>query len=235
MSTPQANPAKKTIGFMLHGVGPVPRHIEADEIPYWTGIARFNAILDIAQSAPNRVLVTFDDGNRTDLDIALPALQARGLHAWFFVLSSRIGKPGYLDAEAIRALRAGGMTIGIHGSRHIPWKGLDETTWLADFEPCRQRLEDILGEAVDSVALPFGEVDFGVCRLLRRAGMARVFTSFHGPTLDSDWLVRRECVKETVDLATIEQWLTRPYGVGDFAYSFLRAARHVRHAALWRA
>lgn len=52
-------------------------------------------------SADMRILIelTFDDGNASDLTIAAPALQARGLAASFFVCASRIGQAGDLGAE----------------------------------------------------------------------------------------------------------------------------------------
>ena len=40
----------------------------------------------------------FDDGNASDVELALPALRERGLKATFFVVAGRLGTPGFLDA-----------------------------------------------------------------------------------------------------------------------------------------
>lgn len=220
--------------LMLHGLGTPPTHLSVDEKRYWIDEDRFAQILACTKRAGPRVEITFDDGNASDLDIALPALQKAGLAASFFVIAGNIGQAGHLDEDGIRTLRDGGMRIGSHGTRHIPWTSLSDAEVRADLDEAERRLRDILGASIDSVAVPFGECDVRVARILRRAGIARVYTSFHGPTLASDWLIRRECVTADLPMATIEDWMLRRYHAGDVVYSFLRAAKHVRHAALWR-
>jgi peptidoglycan/xylan/chitin deacetylase (PgdA/CDA1 family) len=220
--------------LMLHGLGPPPTHLSAVEKLYWTGIDRFKAIVEMARRAPERIILTFDDGNQTDVQIALPILQQAGLQAHFFLLAGRISRPGYLNEGDILALHRAGMTIGSHGIRHVAWTTLKDDALLEQIQGGVRRLESIVGEPITDAAIPFGECDFRIARTLRRAGIDRVFSSFHGPTLDGDWLVRRECVTVDIPLTTIEDWMFRRYHAGDVVYSFLRAAKHVGPAALWR-
>lgn len=221
--------------LMLHGLGSPPAHLSADEKRYWIDLDRFAAILDMVRRAEGRVELTFDDGNHTDAGIALPMLQKAGLRARFFVIAGSIGEPEHLSEADIRALQAAGMRIGSHGFRHLPWTAISDDAVREDIATAGKRLAEIVGAPIGEVAVPFGECDLRIVRLLRRARIGRVFTSFHGPTLNRDWLVRRECVTTDIPMATIEDWIFRRYGAYDVVYSTLRAARHVRHAVLWGA
>ena len=66
----------------------------------------------------NILAITFDDGNMSDLAIAAPELEARGLKATFFVLTGRLGQVGSLGWADVGALQARGMQIGSHGIDH---------------------------------------------------------------------------------------------------------------------
>ena len=48
--------------------------------------------------------VTFDDGNISDYEVALPTLVEHGRRGIFFVLAGRIGQHGYLSAAQIREM-----------------------------------------------------------------------------------------------------------------------------------
>jgi peptidoglycan/xylan/chitin deacetylase (PgdA/CDA1 family) len=220
--------------LMFHGLGTPPAELSADEKRYWTGVERFRQILDLVARAPNRIRLTFDDGNDSDVKIALPLLREAQLNATFFVIANRIGLPRHTGEDDIRALHAAGMAIGSHGCDHVAWTELSGDVIAEVVTRSFARLSAILTAPPDSVAVPFGACDTRVARVLRGLGLDRVYTSFHGPTLDSDWLVRRECITADTPMHVIEDWLTRHYNAADVAYSFLRTARHVRHAALWR-
>jgi peptidoglycan/xylan/chitin deacetylase (PgdA/CDA1 family) len=223
------------ICLMLHGLGEPPRDLDAEERRYWTGLDSFARIVALAKAAPGRILFTFDDGNDTDAKIALPALVAAGLKARFFVSTDFIGQPGHVGEDDLRALHAAGMTIGSHGCQHTSWQTMAGDEVAEDVIRSFARLGSILHERIDEVAAPYGELGFREARILRRLGVRRVFTSFHGPFLDGDFLVRRECVTVDTPMETVERWLTGDYRLHDAAYAMLRAARHVGPAALWRA
>ena len=118
--------AKELRVLNFHGIGAPGRTPEPGEADYWIGVDRFHGVLDrIATHANHEQLaITFDDGNISDLVIAAPGLQQRGLKAEFFVLTGRIGKPGSLGAEDIRELMRAGMRIGSHGVAHKDWARL---------------------------------------------------------------------------------------------------------------
>jgi hypothetical protein len=96
-------------------------------------------------------------------------------------------------------------------------------------------LSSILGERVETVAVPFGECDLRVLRVLRTLGIRRVYTSFRGPAVESAWLVPRDCITADMPDATIRDLLTKNHTVIDAAVSFLRELRHAGRASLWAA
>src|SRR5688572_8100080 len=76
----------------FHGVGTPTHEREPGEASYWVDHDRFRALLDWVAEVP-RVAVCFDDGNRSDVDVVLPALTERGMVATFFPVVGRLGDP----------------------------------------------------------------------------------------------------------------------------------------------
>jgi peptidoglycan/xylan/chitin deacetylase (PgdA/CDA1 family) len=223
------------ICLMLHGLGPPPPSIPECEVRYWLPAERFAQIVDLVRHTHNQVHFTFDDGNATDVRIALPALRNAGLSASFFIPSDHIGQPGRVDEDDIRTLRAAGLEIGSHGGAHISWAQSPDETVAQDITRSIHRLSSILGERVETVAVPFGECDLRVLRILRALGIRCVYTSFRGPCRKHAWLVRRYCITADIPEATIRELLTKNYAAIDMAVAFLREWKHVGPATLWPA
>lgn len=189
----------------FHGLGAIPAGVDAGERPYWLEAAAFAALVDGAQAATRAaglgLGLHFDDGYRSDLDIALPALAARGLQATFHVLAGRIGRPGSLSGSDLRALVAAGMTIGCHGHDHVDWRRLDDAGLRCELVEARQRIEDAAGVAVRQAAAPFGAFDRRVTRAARAAGFAALATSAGGLAVDGAFLVARSSPRADWDMA----------------------------------
>ncbi|WP_171236700.1 polysaccharide deacetylase family protein [Ruegeria sp. HKCCA6837] len=168
------------IGLNFHGIGEPRRTLERDEAPYWVSAQQFERVLAQVAQAPEGFQITFDDGNLSDHDIALPALMDHGLRARFFVLTGRIGAPGALDTAHIRALSEAGMTIGSHGIDHTAWPTLSDAELKQELQSSRARLEDICGCAITEAGIPFGRYDARVLRALRAAGYTTAWSSDGG-------------------------------------------------------
>jgi peptidoglycan/xylan/chitin deacetylase (PgdA/CDA1 family) len=208
----------------FHGVGAPGPEVEADERPYWLTPERLDAVLALAAARAPLVGVTFDDGNASDLAIALPLLKRRRLHAHFFIPTSRIGAADSLSADDIRALRREGMQIGSHGMAHVRWPTLTDAALHQEIAQSLEILSDLLKDPVRSVGVPFGAYDSRVLRALRQSGVTRVFTSDGGPARPGAWLAPRNSVRADTSLAALEAMLARPKSAGAY---FLRAARRV--------
>lgn len=222
-----------TACLMLHGIGPTPAYIPEIEKPYWIAQETLASILEMVPKAGARL--TFDDGNETDAGVALPLLCKADLKASFFIPSDRIGTPGYLSEDAIRAMHEDGMEIGSHGSAHLNWIDLCDAEIANDVTRSLERLASIIQAPVRSVAIPYGYCDRRVLGVLRKLGIERVYSSFRGPEAHGAWLVRRDCIKADMTRDQIHEILTRKPAVVEASLTFLRIWRHAGRAALWAA
>ena len=219
--------------LMLHGIGPAPSRLDPDERPYWITEPTFKFIVEQLKTIPARL--TFDDGNDTDLRIAVPLLTTANLTAAFFIPSDRIGTPGYVTEDDIRAMHAAGMEIGSHGCAHLDWLKACDAEIASDVAQSIERLARIIDAPVRSVAIPFGSCDRRVLGVLRKLGVGRVYSSFRGPDVEGAWLVRRDCIKAAMGSHEIFEILTRKTDAAAAALNFLRIWRHAGNAAIWEA
>ncbi len=195
------------MNLTFHGVGELPRAPERGEERFWLDLDSFGSALDAIADRPD-VRITFDDGNMSDVAHALPALRRRGLNATFFVVAGRLGSPGFLDEQGVRTLLDAGMTIGCHGMRHRPWRGLDNSALREELVVARQALEAIVEQPVTEAACPFGSYDRRVLTFLRRRGYERVYTSDRGLTRPDAWLQPRTSLESGQGAEAVERTLS---------------------------
>jgi peptidoglycan/xylan/chitin deacetylase (PgdA/CDA1 family) len=191
----------------FHGVGPQVRPLDPGEEEVWLASEPFLALLDAVVETPG-VHVTFDDGNASDVEIALPALRERGLRATFFVVAGRLGTPGYLANDDVRRLAEAGMGIGCHGMDHVPWRRLADARLDEELGAARTRLEAACGAPVIEAACPFGAYDRRVLTRLRAHGYRRVWTSDRGAAAAGAWLQPRTTLR-AADAACARDALAR--------------------------
>lgn len=174
----------------FHGIGAPVRPLEPGEDTYWITRDAYERILDEVAERPE-VRLSFDDGNWSDVEYALPGLTERGLEATFFVLAGRLGAAGSLDEEAVRLLHESGMRIGSHGMDHRSWRGMDEPTARRELVEARSRIAAVVGAPVTDAALPRGQYDRTTLARLRRLGYRAVFTSDRTRAPEGAWLQPR--------------------------------------------
>jgi peptidoglycan/xylan/chitin deacetylase (PgdA/CDA1 family) len=184
---------QRAINLTFHGIGHSGRLLDDGEADVWVSPEHYLVLLD-AVAEHGDIRLTFDDGNRSDVEHALPALRERGLSATFFVVAGRLGAPGYLGDADLRELAAAGMGIGCHGMRHRPWRRLDEPTLREELLVAKRRLEGAVRRPVTQAACPFGAYDRRTLRALRRYGYREVYTSDRGTARDDGWIRPRNTV-----------------------------------------
>lgn len=187
----------------FHGVGKPPRPLDRGEAAVWLSTPRFLAVLD-AVTGRDDVRLSFDDSNRSDVEVALPALLARGVAATFFVLAGRLGEPGHLGSEDLRRLVATGMRIGSHGLAHRDWRRLETGPLTDEIVESRRILEGAAAVPVRETSIPFGSYDRRVLARVRGAGgYERVYTSDGGSARAGAWLQPRTSVTASADPAAL--------------------------------
>jgi len=204
----------------FHGVGPIPRPIDPGEHNCWLEQDFFNAVLDLIPGQ-SHVQITFDDGNVSDLEIALPALIKRGLKAAFYICSGRLDQPTFLNSSQLRQLQDHGMTIGCHGVDHLPWRELSSDKLNHEIVESKNALEKVCGCTVDRAACPFGSYNRRVLAGLHRAGYQVVYTSDGGTSSSRQWLQARTTVTRSTSLEQIQHLIH--HGAGAWNQSLINA------------
>jgi peptidoglycan/xylan/chitin deacetylase (PgdA/CDA1 family) len=196
----------------VHGVGAPTRALDPGEDVAWVSVAQLELVLDAAIGRPD-VRLTFDDGNVSDVEIALPRLLERGLTAEFFIAAGLLGDPGRLDKDGVRELRAAGMPVGSHGWAHRDWRRLTPEQAHQEFVEAPRLLAELSGAPVRRHSIPFGSYDRQVLSRLRGVGATRAYTSDGGRTRDGGWLQARNSLRDTLDAGWIERVMLRPPSV----------------------
>lgn len=185
----------------FHGVGRPAVALAAGEQHVWLETDAFLMALDEIGGRTD-VRLSFDDGNRSDVDIVLPALRERGLTATFFVLASRLDDPRHLGPEDLRALVAAGMPVGSHGLHHRDWRRLGDDELHAELADSRRILERAARVRIVEASIPFGSYDRRVLSGLRGEYL-RVFSSDGGVAAPRAWLQPRTTVTRGCDVRSL--------------------------------
>lgn len=159
----------------------------------YTAVRLEQAFDDAGPGSPGRrVVISFDDGDVSNIEVALPMLRERGMHAEFFITTGFIDQPGMLSAADVRALAEAGMGIGSHGTTHAFLEDLDEPRLLAELQDSRQRLESITARPVSALALPGGRGGDRERRLALALGYRHLLGSVPGINRkrEGGWLER---------------------------------------------
>ena len=135
--------------------------------------------------------ITFDDGFKSVLHHALPALRRHRLPAMVFVVAETLTPAGRavdwvdtpppetlqtLTVDDLKELEEGGVTVGSHSYSHKVLTELSEQEVAHDLSQSRELLEDLLGHEVPYLAYPRGFHDEGVRRAAAKAGFRNSFT-----------------------------------------------------------
>lgn len=185
--------------------------MEVNEEPYWIPVTLYVEILDALKSAfPDiEIIVTFDDGNDSDLLHGVPALSAHGIAAEIFVLTGHVGKVGYLSRDDLMHLDKLNVAIGSHGVNHVRWDTCGAEVLRDEIEGSIARLGEMMGRKIDSVSLPFGRYNMRVLRALRDNGVVNVYSSDGGPRLSRFAPIPRFTVRQNMTPEFVVQKIAR--------------------------
>jgi peptidoglycan/xylan/chitin deacetylase (PgdA/CDA1 family) len=198
--------------FVYHGLA---RSVAIDAPPreqkYWLSRGVFREHLDQIRSRGYQVrrlgelgsedtatpwrastaVLTFDDGLASAYEIAYPLLLEAAVRAEFFVNTATIDKPGFLSWAQIDEMQRAGMSFQSHSHDHV------YLTWLAagaleqQLRRSKQILEDRLGQRVDFLSAPYGDLDSQVVKVSQQEGYMAVCNSWSWPARPGSRVVSR--------------------------------------------
>lgn len=121
------------------------------------------------------VMITFDDGYRSNLEIAYPILQKFGYPALMFVPTAYVGSYNAFDAdnfyepkenmcswEELKKLEELGVSVQSHGVNHAHLSNLSIEELKFEIAHSKEALEKNLNKKIEAFSFPYG--DMGVDR-----------------------------------------------------------------------
>ncbi len=142
----------------------------------------FHSLLEATNFPRKPIIITFDDGYVSLMDYAFPVLQEMNASAVVFMVTRFIGRPAmwdvhfasarqqHLTAAHLREMVTHGWEIGSHTCTHRALPFLNHHQLHQELVASRNRLMDIIGKPILSVAYPFGLVNQRVISVVREVG-----------------------------------------------------------------
>jgi peptidoglycan/xylan/chitin deacetylase (PgdA/CDA1 family) len=138
-----------------------------------------------------QIAITFDDGFRDNLTVALPLLEKYNVPMTLFVSAGFLDQDEYLtEEELLQISKHPLVTIGAHGlwHRHFDQMSTDDARF--EMIESRQILEDVTRKKVDLMAWPFGNCDAELEQLSAECGYRAAWSVWQGTnSLHSRWRV----------------------------------------------
>jgi peptidoglycan/xylan/chitin deacetylase (PgdA/CDA1 family) len=100
------------------------------------------------------VVITFDDNNRSQYELAYPVLARNGQTAVFYLITNRLKNPGFLTEDEIRAMSAGGMDIQSHSVTHAIMTNLAAKRLEQELADSKKTLQALVSTPVRHLAYP---------------------------------------------------------------------------------
>jgi len=135
--------------------------------------------------------ITFDDGYRDNLTVALPLLERFQLPMTLFVAAGFLGREGYLSEQELREMSQHPLvTIGAHGLWHRNFNCLTSNEARFELMESRQLLAGVTGRTVDLLAWPYGECNAELEQLSAECGYRASWSVWKGTnSAHSRWRV----------------------------------------------
>lgn len=113
--------------------------------------------LDATGRFPDRsVVLTFDDGFQSVLEVAMPELRRHKFSATLFMPSDFVGRRDMIDEGGLQTLAGEGIEIGAHSVSHCDLTRISSELLQFELADGKQRLEQLIQRPVRSLAYPTG-------------------------------------------------------------------------------
>lgn len=134
----------------------------------------FNTLVDHylnGTTIPNKsIVLTFDDGWRSQYEDAVPVLKQFGFTGSFFIITSYETYPAYMTWDMIKDLDKSGFEIGSHTVHHVNLAKIDLVKANTEVVDSKKTLEQELGHPITTFVYPEYGTNVAVQKLLKDAG-----------------------------------------------------------------
>jgi len=156
------------------------------------------------------VVLTFDDGYTDSATVVTPLLRKYGDRGSFYVSAGFIGDGKHASWSQLRAMRAAGMEVGCHGTRHLDLSRIGNKGAAYEVNHCVAALTHYLGRPT-TYAYPAGRWNAYTLTLLSRDGIKAALTERPGvvTSLATPYALPRRRIDRTAGLGSFAA-LARP-------------------------
>jgi len=116
------------------------------------------------------IVLTFDDGWKSQYDFAVPILEKYKFTGTFFIVTGSTGAKAYMSADELKDLNSKGFEIAAHTKTHPKLVTLDDTKLADELQGSKKVLEDKLGITITTMAYPYYGHDDRVMKAVQAAG-----------------------------------------------------------------
>ncbi len=103
------------------------------------------------------VMLTYDDTDDDQFNIAAPEMKKYGFKGVFFIMTVSINRPKYMTRQQIKQLSDEGHVVTSHTWDHHSVKGYKtEQDWITQIEKPKKTIEELTGKKAVDFAYPFG-------------------------------------------------------------------------------
>ena len=126
------------------------------------------------------VLITFDDGNETYIQYALPVLERYQINSanflvWNFIVQKQYGSMSLEDAKRLSSHPL--ITFASHSLSHIPLADSPAEEVRTEIFESKAKLEEALGAKINYFCYPEGSHDERTIKMAEEAGYRLAFTT----------------------------------------------------------
>src|SRR6185312_2679056 len=134
----------------------IPRHRFEQQLRWLSRRQNVGRLEDTLSDSNKKITaITFDDGYRDNLTVALPLLEKFQLPMTLFVAAGFVGREGYLSKEELRAISEHPLvTIGAHGLWHRHFNRLSVADARFELVESRRLLGEMTGKKIELLAWP---------------------------------------------------------------------------------
>ncbi|NLW16427.1 MAG: polysaccharide deacetylase family protein [Firmicutes bacterium] len=129
---------------------------------------------------PRPIVITFDDGYRSDYEEAFPILQTYGFKAVHFLYVKKLQQGQGLTREEIATLMAAGHEIGNHTYSHVEIHRLSQERLAQETQTAKDALEEMLNIPIVSFCYPVGRYSTEAVNAVDAAGHKIAVTTEYG-------------------------------------------------------